>query len=96
MKHHNRFGSEKKREVVHERLELTILTLSAHMQYLSKKKKESCLCEAPTHDLHVIVQPLPHRNCPNTLETKSKQTFNITQTDTLRTPPCGARSASSQ
>ena len=41
-------------KVVHVRLKLTTLVLSARMQYLFKKK--SCLCEARTHDLHITAR----------------------------------------
>jgi len=39
MKHHNRFCNAIKKELVCMRLKLTTLMLSAHMQYLSKKKR---------------------------------------------------------
>jgi len=70
---HNRFCWTKK--VVRPRLKLKTLMLSAHMQYLSKKKEVVfVMLEFMTFMLQC--DALPHRNCPPYHGgAKSKQTL---------------------
>ena len=52
---HRNIYPKKKKKVVFVRLELTTLTLSARLRYLSKKKR-SCLFEVQIHDLHITAR----------------------------------------
>jgi len=57
---------------------------------ISIQKKEEVVfnCEARTHDLHIMLYHT--ETAPMPCGAKSKQTFNITQTNILRTRLCGA------
>ena len=76
---HNRFEKQKKSCPC----EVKTHDLDVILQHLSKKTEVVFNCEAQTHDLHIMLYHT--ETAPKPWQAKSKQPFNITQTNILRT-----------